>query len=173
MNKLSFLTLIWLFPLAFAIHEMEEWNIMAWYRRNYVDLPDKTDKSTRSFLVFASLLGFLWTLIAYLPGSPIFAALWMLPLMALTLQNILQHIWWLFLFKEYAPGVGSAVFLLLPLIVYLTCQALKKGYAPLWYVLLLALLTLPGLVQTIQSRNRLTPMFQLLHRFGKALSRLV
>ncbi len=36
---IDFLTWLWLFTIAFALHELEEWNILNWYQRNYVDLP--------------------------------------------------------------------------------------------------------------------------------------
>ena len=30
----DFLQVMWFFPVAYALHEAEEWNIMRWYARN-------------------------------------------------------------------------------------------------------------------------------------------
>jgi hypothetical protein len=57
LNQIDFLTWLWLFVIAFALHEIEEWNILRWYHRNYVDLPPSTDKTVRVWIVFVILVG--------------------------------------------------------------------------------------------------------------------
>ena len=58
--------LLWLLPLAFALHELEEWNILDWYRQYWtnVDAELMTQRTVRTHLVWSSVLGFLWTVIA-------------------------------------------------------------------------------------------------------------
>ncbi len=46
---MSFLTAIWLLPVALLLHEAEEWNILRWEQRNFVNLPAKTNVSVRTF----------------------------------------------------------------------------------------------------------------------------
>ncbi len=67
---LPFTTLIWLIPVAIALHEFEKWNIIHWYHRNFVDLPNKASTTTRTFLVFMTVLGFVWTVLALIPNDP-------------------------------------------------------------------------------------------------------
>jgi hypothetical protein len=170
-TQLDFLTLIWFFPVALALHELEEWNIINWYHNNFVDLPDKTQISTRFFLVFVSLLGFVWTGIAVLCGDATIAAYILFSLVAIVFLNCLQHIYWQFLFKAYAPGILSTVFLLLPVIGILVYRALAENLIPIWYVLLLFIVIVPGFVDTLRAGNTLTPQFLRIHRFSKNMVR--
>jgi hypothetical protein len=135
-----------------------------------VDLPRISHKSNRTWLVFVSIVYFGWCAIATLPGSPTFAAVVFLPAIAIALQNALQHIYWLFHFRDYAPGVITSLLLLLPLGIYLTVRAIQQDYAPAWYVAVLALLMVPGLAQTVRAGHRLTPQMRTLHSFSIRLS---
>jgi len=170
LEKLDFLRLLWLFPIAWALHEAEEWNIMKWYHRNYTDLPPATDRSARTWIVFVSLVGFIWCGVAVLPGNRSFAAFVFLPAMAIALQNALQHVFWLFYFKQYAPGVITSVLLLIPIGSYIAVRAVQRGYAPIWYVGLWIVMMAPGLVQTVRAGNEMTSPVRAIHRLGMALS---
>lgn len=171
LNRLDFLTLVWLFPIAYALHEAEEWTILRWYQRRYADLPSMTNRSVRTFLVCASAVGFVWTAVATLPGDPRVAAFLLLPAVALALQNALQHLWFLVVFRDYAPGIITSVLLLVPVGGYVAARAVGQGYVPLWYVLGLGVLIIPGLVQTVRAGRRLTRQFRAIHGFGMALSK--
>lgn len=164
---MDFKTMIWLLPIALAIHEAEEWNILGWYHRNFVDLPPgRTNTTIRFFLIFLSLMGFVWTGIGALSGDPAVAAMILFPLLALIIQNILQHIYWQFLFGQYAPGILTSMVFLTPLVFYFVYVSTVNGYAPLWYSALLVVLTIPGLIQTVRSRNRLTTAIYTIHKFS-------
>ena len=169
LNQIDFLALIWLFPIAFTLHELEEWNIVKWYDKYFVDLPDKTNTSTRFFLVFISVVAFLWTGIATLWGDPTIAAYILFSFLAIVFLNCLQHIYWQFHFRAYAPGVVTSVLLLLPVIAILIYRAVIDAIVPVWYVLLLALVVLPGFVETIRADNRMTSQFLRIHRFSKRM----
>ncbi len=170
-QRLDFLTILWLFPIAVAIHEFEEWNIVRWYEHNFVDLPQLADKGARAWIMFSSLVGFLWTGTAVLPRNPTVAAFVLLPAFGLMLQNALQHIYYLFYFRRYAPGIVTSILLLTPTIVYLVARAVQQGYVPIWYTILLAVLLIPNLVQTVRARNTMLPLFQSIHKFGAALAK--
>ncbi|CAG0973081.1 hypothetical protein ANAEL_01289 [Anaerolineales bacterium] len=173
LSQLDFLTWLWLFVIAFALHEMEEWNILRWYQRNYVDLPPSTDKAVRVWIVFVILVGVVWCAVATLPGNPIFAAYVFLPAIAVAMQNALQHVYWLFQFRQCAPGILTAVFGLIPLGVYLALRAVWQNYVSIWYVMILVLLLVPGLVQTVQAGNRMTKQIRAIHHLGIKLAGLL
>jgi hypothetical protein len=173
LQRLGFLSVLWLFPVAYALHEAEEWNIMTWYHRNYADLPPATDRSARTWIVFASLASFVWFALASLPGSPSVAALTCLPAIALAIQNALQHVYWLFLFRQYAPGVITSVLLVIPIGGYLVARAVRQGHAPLWYAAIWAALIVPGLIQTVKAGNEMTPPVLAIHKLGIRLAEVL
>lgn len=172
-NQIGFLTWLWLFVIAFALHEVEEWNILSWYQRNYVDLPPSTNKAIRVWIVFVSLIGFVWCAVAALPGNPVLAAYVFLPAIAVAMQNALQHIFWLFHFKQYAPGIITSIFCLIPLGTYLAGRAISDNLVPIWYVGILLFLIIPGLVQTVKAKNRMTRPIRAIHHVGINLAELL
>jgi len=172
-NQIDFLTWLWLFVIAFAFHEMEEWKILRWYQRNYLDLPPSTNKAVRVWIVFVILVGFVWCAAATLPGDPVFAAFMFLPAVAVAIQNALQHVYWLFLFKQYAPGIITSVILLIPSGVYLAVRAVWQNFVPVWYLGFLFLLLIPGLVQTVQAKNRMTKQIRAIHHLGIKITELL
>jgi hypothetical protein len=88
-------------------------------------------------------------------------------------QTALQHVYWLFYFKQYAPGIITAVFCLIPLGVYIAIRAIGQSFVPVWYVGILMLLLIPGLVQTIQAKNRMTKQIRAIHHLGIKLAGLL
>jgi len=86
--------------------------------------------SARTWIVLFSLAIILWFAVALLPGSPSAAALVTLPIIALTVQNGLQHTLRLLSFRQYAPGVITYVFLIIPLGGYIAIRTMRRGYAP-------------------------------------------
>jgi len=171
LQPVDFWLALWLFPIAVALHEFEEWKIVRWYQRNFVDLPPLTDRGARAWIVFSGMLGFLWTSIAVLTAKPTVAAFVLLPAFALMLQNALQHIYYLFYFRQYAPGIITAVVLLIPIILYLTLRAVQQGDAPSWYLILLAILVIPNFIQTVNAGNTMLPSLRAVHKFGAALAK--
>ena len=167
---MSFLAAIWLLPIAVALHEVEEWNILGWYQRNFVNLPAKTHASIRTFLVFLTLLGFLWTALAAVSNNPSIAAFVLLPFAAGAFLNALQHLFYTLYFRQYAPGVITSVVLYLPIVGYLTARALEEQLVPVAYMVVLVLLVILGLVKTIQAGNTFTPAFRAISQVGMALA---
>jgi hypothetical protein len=167
MSNVDFRIMVWFLPAALALHEAEEWNILGWYQQNFVGLPrERTNTTIRFFLVFLSLTGFVWTGIALMWGSSAITILILFPLLALIIQNGLQHIYWQFLFRRYAPGIMTSVLFLIPLGFYFVYISIVNDYAPLWYMAVLAVLIIPGLIQTVKARNRLTPAISSVHKFS-------
>lgn len=171
LNQMSFLTAIWLLPFAIGFHEVEEWNILHWEQRNFVNLPAKTHTSVRTFLVFFTLFGFLWTALAAFPNNPKIAAFVFLPFAAGAFLNVLQHLFYTVYFKQYAPGVITSVVLYLPIVSYLTARAIQENLVPVAYVVALGILAILGLIQTMKAGNTFIPAFRALSQFGMALSK--
>ena len=171
LNQMSFLTAIWLMPFALALHEAEEWNILRWEQRNFVNLPAKTHAGVRAFLVFFTLFGFLWTTLATLPNNPKIAAFVFLPFAAGAFLNALQHLFYTVYFRQYAPGVITSVGLYLPISGYLTVRAIQENLVPIVYVVVLGILAILGLIQTMKAGNTFIPTFRAFSQFGMALSK--
>ncbi len=110
---------------------------------------------------------------ATLPGNPVLAAYVFLPAIAVATQNALQHVYWLFYFKQYAPGIITSAVCLIPLGVYLVLRAVLQSYVSFWYVGILMLLLIPGLVQTVQAKNRMTKQIRAIHHLGIKLAGLL
>lgn len=168
---MSFLIAIWLLPIALALHEAEEWNILPWYQRNFVGLPVKTNASIRTFLVFLTLFGFFWTALAVLSNNTTIAAFMVLLFATGAFLNGLQHVFYTIYFKQYAPGVITAIVFVLPTIGYLTTRAIQENLVPIVYVGVLGTVTIVGLIQTMRAGNTFTPSLRAISHFGTALSR--
>lgn len=171
LEQISFLNLLWLFFFKFVLHELEEWNIDRFEHQHFEGLPPAaTDRSARMWIVFVVLVGFIWCAVATLPGDPTLAAWIFLPAIAILLQNAFQHIYWSFRFKQYAPGVITAAWLLIPSGCYVIARAVDQGYVPAWYVAILAALIVMGSIQTIWAGNRMTPLIRGINNIGIWLS---
>lgn len=168
---LGFLPLLWLFFFVFVLHELEEWNIDRFERLNFAGLPPAaTDRSARLWIACVILVGLVWIIAAALPGSPATAALIFLPAVAILVQNALQHIYWSLYFRQYAPGVVTAVLLLIPLGLLIFVQSLQRGYIPAWYAALWAAFILAGSVQTVLAGRQMTPLIRAINTIGILLA---
>jgi len=102
--------------------------------------------------------------------NPNIAAFVLLPAMAFLFMHALQHVYWLFCFREYAPGVITSVVLLLPTICYLTVKIIQQKYAPMWYTIAFAILITVGLIETVKARNTPPQTVRAFNQVGVALS---
>jgi hypothetical protein len=171
LEQIGFQGTWWLFLFAFVLHEAEEWNISKFEHRNFEGLPSAaTDRSARMWIAFISVVGLIWCAVATLPGNPTIAAWVILPAIAIALQNALQHVYWSFYFRQYAPGVITSVLLLIPLGCYVIARAVQQGYVPIWYAAVLAVLPVLGLAQTVKAGNKMTPLIRAINNIGITLS---
>jgi hypothetical protein len=164
---------IWILPIAWAFHEMEEWNIIAWYQSRFVNPPEMTPLSVLTLLTCSTLAGFLWTSIASLfRNSKITAGILLVFFILAAFINAVQHISWTVMFCAYSPGVLSSVFLIIPSVIYVTWRVLKERLLPKWFIIILYLLVVPRIIETIKYGNRVMPMFEGLYRFANWVARL-
>jgi hypothetical protein len=68
--KQPFRRLVWLAPIALALHEAEEWNILRWYQEFWNNVGRLSNTTIRTWLVFNRLLGFAVTGVATRFRSP-------------------------------------------------------------------------------------------------------
>ena len=164
LSRMEFQKVVWLLAIAFALHEAEEWNIMAWYNQYYADPPQMSNAVTWFALALISAVGLVWTFLATRPKNQKITAFVILFFPAAgALQNAIQHIYWTFLFGAYAPGVITSVLLLIPLTVYLAARAIRERLVPRWYVAVLLVLIVPALITTVRAGNTVTPQIRTVH----------
>ena len=136
--KLPIRDVLWLVGLAFVLHEAEEWNLVSWFQANFEPPPQFTDREARTLLALFALLGISFTALSIRLLSLRAALYALLPLfVAVVLGNALTHIFWLFYFQTYAPGVLTSAFLLVPLTLYLVRGVLQERLVSSVYVWLL------------------------------------
>lgn len=173
LNSVSLRSLVWVLPVVFLFHELEEWNILEWYNRFYVDMPASTDFSVRIWIIAISLTGFLLTGLTLVSKNPKVTVYLIAPLIAFTVANGLQHVYWLFYFKAYAPGFvfGGVVGVVLG--VYIIGRAIAEKSIPLWYPLLFVPYIVMVLQSTVAAGNTLSPSIRSVHEIGLALASLL
>jgi hypothetical protein len=172
--SLPFRKLIWILPIAWALHEIEEWNIISWYQRHFVNPPEITPLSLFTLLAFSTLMGFVWTFIASRFRNPKVTA-WLLLLFFIlaAFMNAIQHISWTVMFSAYSPGVLSSVLLIIPSVIYVTWRLLRERLLRKWHIIVLYLLTVPRIIETVKYGNEVMPMFERLYGFANWLARLL
>ncbi len=163
--------LVWLLPMAFALHEAEEWNIVPWFRASFTPQTELTDLGARTLLVAFSFAAFLWTGVASLLPTTRMTLLAVLPLFIVAgVGNALTHVYWLFYFGAYAPGVATAALLVAPATLFVSFRAVRERLVPGWFVGILYLLALVPLVAVARAGRTLSPEQLALHRLGTRLA---
>lgn len=172
-NSIRFEQLIWIFAIVSVLHELEEWNILKWYERNYRDLPPSTNLSIRLWILSYSLviILFVW-IVSVIPDKYISSILMML-FVSLTIQNGLQHLYWTVYFKEYAPGLIFSVIIGFPVYSLIIVRVVNEGYLPLWAIGIYLVLIIPGLIQTVKAKNTMTSIIKSIHLLGLRISNIL
>jgi hypothetical protein len=132
--------------------------------------PTATGRSARMWIAFICAVGLIWCAAATLSGIPTVAAWVFLPAIVFMLSNALQHVYWSLYFKQYAPGVITAVALLIPIGGTVAAWAVWQGYVPVWYVAVLAGLGVWTLIHTVRAGNRMSPIIRAVYALGFRLS---
>jgi hypothetical protein len=149
--------LAWLLPVAFALHELEEWNIAEWYQRYWtnVDPAVVNQRNSWTWLAFASLFGFFWTFLASRFRNPAIMFHILLFFFIAVFSHCITHVYWLFSLGVYAPGVVTSVFLIAPITASVVDRAIRDRLVSSAYVAILFALTLFPVVWAIRLNHRL------------------
>ncbi len=171
---IPFRRLMWLLPVTFTLHELEEWNIMPWFREQFVNPPNTSDLGVHTWLIGISLVGFLLTaLAAFLPTARA-TAVFVLPFfIVLVFGNALHHIYWQLAFSAYAPGVLAAGFLNIPSIALLSWHAARNRLVGWLYLTVLYVACLLSLLSVVRAGRTVTPPFHAMYNFSEWLARLL
>ena len=143
--ELPFLRFAWILPIAFALHEAEEWNILAWYREYWTNVGGLTNRTVWTHLGFVSLVGFAVTGACVAFRRPRIAAFLLLFFFGQPFVHSFLHVYWVPDFGAYSPGVVTAVLFLAPAWVLVALRAVRGGHVPAWFVALICALNLPVL----------------------------
>lgn len=140
----SFTQLLWLVPIFFALHNMEEAPFMAnWSKKLPVKIHPAV--STRQFVAAVSvltLIGFLLTYlgIAQIPQPTGYLIILEIQ-MALAFNAIIPHLFVTLRFRQYNPGLATALLVNVPFSFHLFQQALNSKiieWSQVWHLLALA-----------------------------------
>lgn len=156
-NKYFFTRLVWLFPLAFVFHVMEESNGFAYWVTNVL----KGEMDVRVFYVnnamfMLVLLGL--TTLAYKKQNQLFTFLLFLWVTGQQFWNFVFHIYTQFQFNAYSPGYFTAIFLYFPIFLYLSYLAIRDNHLLFRHWLICFFIGFWGIAFTIWSG---------LYHFGK------
>jgi hypothetical protein len=144
LDLIPFDRLLWLVPIFFALHNMEEAPFMErWSRRLPLKLP--VSYSTRQFVIavtFLTLGGFLITYLGVEYLHNLTGYLMVLCIQAILFFNaFIPHIGSTLRFRMYSPGVITATFITLPFSFYLAHRALLEdliAWKQIWLLLVIA-----------------------------------
>ena len=84
--------------------------------------------------------------------------------------NAIQHVYWLFHFGAYAPGVATAVLLLIPITLYLTVRSVREARLPGWIAAAFYLPTIPIMRITLEMGNEIPPGGLWFYRLSASLA---
>ncbi|MGG3561873.1 HXXEE domain-containing protein [Neobacillus rhizosphaerae] len=136
-TNLSIATVIWLFPLAFLLHDFEEIIFVeAWFEKKYVKVFGRVPRRARGFFeefshttaakfsipVVMQLI--MYIIAAYLAvEQQTFAFL--VGFNVILFLHVFTHIGQSLYFRTYALGVGTAVLIIIPYTLYLFYRLLQ------------------------------------------------
>jgi len=168
--NLEFIPWIWVFLLFTAIHDLEEWNINAFERSHFTDVPEyATSRSARGVIAFVCLVGLIWSSAAAVSGDP--AAAWiLLPAVFFMVMNAFQHVYWSVLSQSFMPGIFSAVFLIIPSGAYMILRAVGQGKVPAWYAAVWAVMFTAVWIHTARAGGKMTLFIHGVYPIGHWIS---
>jgi hypothetical protein len=128
MPRMSFNTALLLAPLAYAIHHAEEhliFNFRAW-RLQY--FPDNNALSTEAILAVLVSVGLIYLLLHATIRTRVSAWVVLIFLMATQVHNAIFHLGTTIIFKDFSPGLITALVLYLPVNGLIAWAALKENW---------------------------------------------
>lgn len=131
LEEMSFHQIIWLVPILFSIHNLEELPSMEkWIKQTR--LPIHKNITTFQYgvaVTFLSLLAFFTTWLANNGLKFDVGVYLVLEVQAIILINsIIPHIGMTIRDRKYNPGVATAILINLPFSIYLLSRAIKENY---------------------------------------------
>jgi hypothetical protein len=132
-TKTKLWTLIKIFPFIFALHELEEWNILSWHRKHQSNIPDVIDLHLRTIFVIIIGVTFLFFFIVQKIKNQKTAAYILFPVLTLFIYNGLAHFYWSIYFTSYAPGLVFGFIVSVPIVSIIIYKMISKKLVSKWY----------------------------------------
>ena len=126
--KLPFQTSLLLAPLAYAIHHGEEhlvFNFRAWRLRYFAD---NNALSTEAVLVILVSVSMVYLLLHATVRNRVSAWMAIVFLMATQVHNAIFHLGGTLVFRDFSPGLITAMLLYVPVNVLIMRSALTEGW---------------------------------------------
>ncbi len=157
------INLIWAIPVFFSIHELEEWNILNWYKKYYVNLPPSTNFSIHLHIFTFCIVGFLLTFIALVSQTFFLFSLIICFLSGFILLNVFQHLVWTIQLKAYSPGLISGL-ILLSVTAFVNSKLISNNLIQQPFYAIILLTIIPA-IRTFKTKNEMTPEIRRVHHF--------
>lgn len=168
--------LFFIIPVILFIHEMEEWNIYYYHKRTYSNrIQNETILSGRLWLIFLSMLGFIWIMIVYFIPGTITSSIIMMLLIDFTLLNSIQHIGLTIKTRKYNPGFIFGGIIGLVAAFFIIGLLVTRDVLPIWLIIILMCLIIPGLIDTIirSKKNKLPKMVEWILVFSARIEKFL
>lgn len=167
---LDVIAMVWLIPVFLSVHELEEWNILSWYRKHFTDLPASTETSIRIHIFTLCAAAVLLTLLAVV-SPPGVAGPIVVFMSGFAATNTAQHLVWTIQHRAYAPGLATGI-LCTASCVFVNVLWVRHGliFPPLY---LLAAAGIPSVIQTIRLKHRMPQEVRRVHEFFIRIERLL
>ena len=158
---------------TFALHEAEEWQLVAWLELHFTPAPGFSDLGARTLLVLFAAFAVSFTALSLRFLSDRAAVLALLPLyLSVVLGNALTHLFWVAYFGAYAPGAVTSL-VLVPLAIWVARLCHRERLAPPIYIWGLLGSSLLQPLGAARAGSSLSAMQIWLQGFGDRLSALL
>lgn len=136
-------TVMWLFPIALTLHNLEEvvW-FPVWSQRAGLWHSPVGASEFRIAVVILTLMGFVVTYWSFRGGKEGLGTYLLAGFAFAMLLNVIFHVAATVALREYAPGVVTAVFVNLPVMSYLLLRMFRERWVT-WPKAIVALVLVP------------------------------
>lgn len=165
------INIIWAIPIFFSLHEIEEWNILDWYKKYYVNLPGSTNFSVHLHIIFFCIVGFILTFIAHQFKETFLFSLIIAFLSGFILLNTFQHIIWTFQLRTYSPGLVTSLVMLI-VTIFVNYILIRNANIQMQYYVLTLLVIMPA-IKTLKIKNEMTTEIRRVHIFFIKMESLI
>jgi hypothetical protein len=163
--------IIWLIPIAFAIHEFEEWNILSWYKKHYKNIPESTNFSIHLHIIVLSIVCLFLIILASMLQTTFLFSIIIIFISSFVALNTIQHIVWSFQTKSYALGLITGLISLF-INIFVNIMLICNNYILFPFYGLLLLIVLP-LIKTFKMKREMTPEVRRVHQFFIYLEKVI
>jgi hypothetical protein len=169
-KNINIRTLIKIVPFAFALHEFEEWNILAWHQKHQSNIPAVADIDLRTIFLFLVVLVFIVFNLALIPRNKKITAYILFPFISFMCYNGVVHLYWTIYFKDYSPGLIFGFFVGVPLTGLILYKMLKERMVKKWYAFIFGGLVSYLFIEVIILGDKLEPGIVNAMLFGQKLA---